>query len=215
MNAEEGPDGGWTEQKKEKREKKYHWFFHPAAQTTGPTQQAAAAVPGMAFLHVNKLCTHYQHSLPPFDHPGECAKCLWPFSESDITLLHIITTPYYLLKKKRLDFHYDQNRVVTERISTYWKDFTHAWFDALWSVRRSYRLSFPLYLDLGAFNLASLKINKNKTDSGPFPVENHSLAKTLISHYPVMLISDPGNTSVCLAIIGSVVIVIMIIMPSS
>ena len=72
-----------------------------------------------------------------------------------------------------------------------------------------------LYLDLGAFNLASLKINKNKTDSGPFPVENHSLAKTLISHYPVMLISDPGNTFVCLAIIGSVVIVIMIIMPSS
>lgn len=153
--------------RKEKRREKITliFFFCPAAQTTGPTQQASAVkqvavFPGMAFLHVNKLCTHYQHSLPSFDHPGECAKCLWPFPESDITLLHIITTPYYLLKEAtRFSLWREQSGY---RKNKYWKDFTHAWFDALWSVRRSYRLSFPLYLDLGAFNLASLKINKNE-----------------------------------------------------
>lgn len=205
--------------KEKRREKIPRIFLVPQHRRLGQHSKHQQSSKSLSF-RVWLSCTliSYAHTINIVCHhliTRESVRNAYGRSRNPISHSCILSLPRTTYLKKRLDFHYDQNRVVTERISTYWKDFTHAWFDALWSVRRSYRLSFPLYFDLGAFNLASLKINKNKTDSGPFPVENHSLAKTLISHYPVMLISDPGNTSVCLAIIGSVVIVIMIIMPSS
>lgn len=106
---------------KRKEEKKIPQIFHPAAHTTGPTQQAPAPAvkqdaifPGMAFLHVNKL--PYQHHLPPFDHPGKCAKCLWPpivwfpgiryhtaaYYRHTIRLLH--TTEYFVLRRTDSNF---------------------------------------------------------------------------------------------------------------
>lgn len=105
--------------KKKRRKKNTPQIFHPAAQTTGPTQQAPAVkqdaiFPGMAFLHVNKL--PYQHHLPPFDHPGKCAKCLWPpivwfpgiwyhtaaYYHHTIILLH--TTEYFVLRRTDSNF---------------------------------------------------------------------------------------------------------------
>ena len=133
--------------KEKRREKIPRIFLVPQHRRLGQHSKHQQSSKSLSF-RVWLSCTliSYAHTINIVCHhliTRESVRNAYGRSRNPISHSCILSLPRTTYLKKRLDFHYDQNRVVTERIK-YWKDFTHAWFDALWSVRRSYRLSFPL-----------------------------------------------------------------------
>ena len=65
-------------EKKEKRKKNTTDFFVPQRRRLGQHSKQQQQSRVWLSCTLISYAHYYQHRLPPFDHPGKCAKCLWP-----------------------------------------------------------------------------------------------------------------------------------------